>query len=144
MDHKKIITCIACGDTGRNSKGNECLPCLRKERQPLKDRILAVVEDVFDEWHAPETEEIIEAVQWACKPRVAYVVAFKKGDDIGVVAGPNSSIDSMLCIKPEADPRNRTAYIIEMVQTNSRRDGFLHRPVARWHNSKWQLKKERK
>jgi len=140
------ITCIACGDTGLNSRGDLCSPCRKHGRQPRRDAVLNAVKRLFAGcWKRdkiPTEEEVVAAVRWAYGPRVTYAAGYRGADgSMGMFAGPTPALLDVLGITPEADPYGRTAYIVEIVRATHREGEPTIRPVARWRGGRWQRKK---
>lgn len=143
---KKQIICIACNDTGLNSKGGLCYPCRSKSRQPLRDAAIASLTDLFntcfDEFRLPSEDEIIESVKWACAPKVQYAAGYRGKDSaMGIFAGPVIDLDEMLAVIPPIDRSGRTAFIIEMVWAQPRGE-LITAPVARWKDGQWQKRRK--
>jgi len=140
------ITCIACDDTGLNSRGGLCSPCHKRGRQPRRDAVLGVVEGLFAKYwedaKIPTEEEVVAAVRWAYSPRITYAAGYRGADgSMGMFAGPTPALTDMFDITPEADPYGRVAYIVEIVRANCMGCEPTIRPVARWHGGRWQRKK---
>lgn len=88
------LKCKACEDTGLNSKGGLCHPCLAHNRQTLRDAVLRAVKACFDNlWDQgmiPGCADVEAVVRWAFEPRVTYAAGFRDrhGDDMRMFAGP--------------------------------------------------------
>jgi len=139
------VACVACGDTGRNSKGGICAPCRNKGRQPLRDAVLGAVTDLFASYWArgdiPTEDRILEAVRLACVPPVSYVAGFRDSNgDMAILSGPLPDIAPLLTYTPPEDPYRRKAYIVRSTRTGRTTDPIIE-PVARWKDGRWQRKK---
>ena len=137
--------CVACGDTGLNSKGGLCSPCRNKGRQPLRDAALGAVSEVFAQalrcGRVPAKQEVVDAVAWAYEPAVQYAACFRGGGGMGMFAGPEPSLDTLLELAPPLDPFARPAFIVKLTRT-TRGAAPIKEPVARWKGGKWQRRKK--
>ena len=139
------VQCVACQDTGRNSKGGLCSPCLHKGRQPLRNAVVGAITAVFVRYEAmgglPTAEELHKAISWACQPRVTYAAGWRDKDgDMGMFEGPDPSLDAILHGSTPQDMPGKTAFIVRFVKTTYYEEPIVE-PVARWHNGHWQRRK---
>ena len=146
----KHVKCVACQDSGRNSKGGVCIPCHRMGREPVKDVVLQAVKDVFaDAWHdekLPSDSAVRKAVDWALQPRISFVVGWRDKDRAtpGLMATHEpSTLTEMLCVIPDTQGvfLERKFYIAKITCGERYTDEFTYKPVARWKNGKWKQKK---
>lgn len=144
-------TCPACNDTGRDSTGGPCHPCLVNGRQPLRDAVLGAVAVLFVEYtnKLPTEEQVIKAVKWAFGPKVMYAAGYRDKDGgMGMFNGPHPDFGAMLNATPPGglmhrqcgDPR--PAYIVKLTTTIYNGELIIE-PVARWKDGRWQTKKRR-
>jgi len=149
------LTCVACGDTSRNSKGGPCVPCRTNGRQPLRDAVLRAVTHAFTiaktEGRIPTEGDVMAAVREAMQPRVAYVAGFREdlaellrepGAKVGMFAGPTPELNDLLEIKPPEDPYGYTAYILRTTRSSNPDEKPLVVPVARWRGGRWQMRRK--
>jgi len=147
--HKNnLITCVACGDTGVNSKGTLCYSCSQNDRHPLRERVLAAVRLVFADAHAinrpPAIEDVRHAIDAGFMPPIMYAAGWRDADgNMSMFAGPNPELSTILEVRPEGFNLGRKAYIVRLIRGTGMDEPFVE-PVARWNKGQWQLKKERK
>lgn len=135
--------CIACGDTGRNSKGGPCHPCRANGRQPLRDVIVEGIDKLFAKFEiVPPRSEVMKLIEWAYLPRYVYATGFRDADGgMGMFEGPTPDLGKLLDKEPPEDPLRRTAYIVEFTRSKHWGEEDTHKPVARWADGRWQRKR---
>jgi len=145
----KDVVCTACGDTGRNSKGGACSPCLKNGRQPLRDAVMDAVSDLFAFCRAtgglPKEEEVLDCVRRLFEPEVAYfgpdtiyAVGYRdKNGGLVAQAGPVPDLETMLAFEPEG---LRQVFIVKLTRTANETEPKMT-PVARWVGNEWERKK---
>ena len=140
-------TCVACGDTGTASDGGPCGPCAKKGREPLRDAVVSGLRAIFEEAKrlgkpGPDLLEMQAFLTWACEPRVQYAAGYRDrcSNAVGVFAGPTPDRQYIFEVVPgEARP----AYIIELTRPKCWGGKVRHRPIAKWKDGTWRLKKRR-
>ena len=145
IDMKSVVRCMACGDTGLNSRGDLCGPCQANKREPLREGIMSVVTRLFDdakkENRIPTHQEVRDAMEWALSPKVQYAAGFRDTDgSMGMFAGPEPDPVDLYDSEPPKDRTGRKAFIVRMVRTTFKGEPTIE-PVARWHKGQWQRKK---
>lgn len=138
--------CMACEDTGRNSRGTLCYACYTNGRQFVRDAVVSAVQELFAEKWArqrlPTEEEVVAATKRSFAPPIMYAIGFRSGVEMGMFAGPVLCYTALLDIVPPEDPYGRTAYIIKMkIIGNEPVIKPIMSPIAKWHNGAWRFKK---
>lgn len=86
------ITCAACGGTGVNSRGGECIPCRTIGRKPKRG------------------------------DGVIYAAGFKDAGGVNeYFAGPWPEVAHLLDTKPPKDKQGREAYIVKITTTDGKK-----------------------
>lgn len=135
--------CIACEDTGINSKGGQCIPCKNNERQLLRNAVIAAVKVVFAKATAagrlPDPCEVRSAVDWAYAPRRMYAAGFRDpdGEMRDMFAGPTAKRENITYdITPDEDDP-RPAFIVEIVKGDVYGEEPTVLPNMKWRDGFW-------
>lgn len=135
--------CLACNDTGVNSKGGICYPCRANGRQPLRDSVLKAVNDVFARhWQhdaLPNVDHVLDAVRWAFKPKVEFTAVYRFATgELVRFGGPCLRFEDLQNKRPA---KKHPAYIIMTVRVSFFSEPVTI-PIARWNGKEWKQKKK--
>lgn len=134
------LTCVACGDTGRNSRGGLCRPCAAHGRQPLRDAVLRAIEQTFEtarqRGRVPQPDDVMRVVRAAMEPRVTYAAGFRVDGEIAMFGGPTEDYEELLGITPPHPPGG-PAFIIRMIKSTEPSTLPMLKPVAKWNGERW-------
>lgn len=135
--------CAACGDTGLDSKGRACRPCIMKGRKPLMRAIRQAINTAFinyaEKGDLPTRTALIDAIDWAFLPRIVYIAGYKdhEGDVTEYVAGPTPDLAAL---EESVELDDNTVFIVELTKVKYGEDPET-RVIARWKDGKWSRKK---
>ena len=119
-------------------------PCYNAGRQPLHDRVIGAVQELFAErWlrqAVPTEDEILRAVRRAMLPPVVYAACFRDAATCEYFAGPVPHYTTLLDTAPPFDIDGRAAYIVKITHDADGRKQDKIEPVARRHGGIWQLR----
>lgn len=134
--------CVACGDTGINSRGGPCVPCQTNGRQLLRAATIQAIKTVFARCAAanrlPDPCELRSAIEWAYQPRITYAAGYRNQDgSMAMFAGPTPKRENITydIVPDEGDPR--PAYIVEFTKGAGYGDEPTIRPNMRWKDGYW-------
>lgn len=130
-------TCVGCGDTGINSRGGPCVPCLKHKRHPFKKALLGALEELItDAAPVPSVEKVASVCKWAYRPRVMYAAGYRIDGEMQFFAGPTPHIGNLDDVMLDVGvPHPAYIVVITKSQYYWQEDGM--KPIAKWDGEKW-------
>lgn len=128
--------CIACGGSGKNSKGGSCIPCAKA----VKPGYVIIDDPIVPGKASPK--QIRAAKKWMKetiaerkKPKKYYAAGFRVLKKMAYFAGPMHNVNELREYEPPHE--DHPAYIVRIFQDDT------IKPIAKWINGEWVRKKSK-